>query len=91
MKTQEEQQDGVVRAVLRNEITWIIFILGILWGALQGIVLPLQKVQIQIAQIQTEIQNESTKFQNIFDRLDNLENITTVSATKLSEHIKLIK
>jgi hypothetical protein len=55
--TNNTKEENIVRNVLKNEITWIIFILGILWGAVQGIVLPLQKVQIQISTVQTQLLN----------------------------------
>jgi len=49
------KEQSAVRAVLRNEITWILFIIGSAWGIVVGVVLPIQALQIQLAQVQTQI------------------------------------
>ena len=49
------QEKNAIRAVLRNEITWIIFIIGLIWGAVQTVILPLQSVQIGLAQVQSTL------------------------------------
>ena len=49
------RNQSAVRAVLRNELTWILFILGAGWGIVVGVVLPIQKLQLQTDDIQVEI------------------------------------
>lgn len=49
------QETNAIRTVLRSEITWVIFIIGTIWGGVTGIILPLQKVQIQLIQMQSQI------------------------------------
>ena len=49
------REQNAVRAVLRNEITWIIFIIGLIRGAVQGIILPIQALQLGQSQIQVQI------------------------------------
>jgi hypothetical protein len=51
----DSRNQSAVRAVLRNEITWVLFILGSAWGIVVGVVLPLQSLQIQLAQVQAQI------------------------------------
>jgi hypothetical protein len=58
VQTSEQAQNrnqNAVRAVLRNELTWILFILGSAWGIVVGVVLPIQSMQIQLAQVQSQI------------------------------------
>lgn len=74
MTTEHEQQEiGIMRQLLRNEVTWTIFIIGILWGAVAGVVLPIQKIQIQIAQIQEQMTSDKTWKVQIETRVGKLE------------------
>lgn len=52
---EENKQQNIIRTAFRSELTWIVFILGLLWGAVQGIVMPLQKLQIQITTVQEQL------------------------------------
>ena len=49
------QEENAVRAVLRNEITWILFIVGSVWGAVVWIILPIQALQIKQDQLTESI------------------------------------
>lgn len=76
----KEQEQNAVRAVLRNELTWIVVIIGMVWGGVQGVVLPLQKLQVQLAQIQNDIVDYKKNYekvmeihQDILNRLTKLE------------------
>ena len=61
------QEENAVRAVLRNEITWICFIVVSVWGAVVWIILPIQalelgqqEINVQISQIQSNNNNIPT-------------------------------
>ena len=49
------QETNAIKAVLRNEITWLIFIVGTVVGTIYGIVIPLNTVQVQLAQVQISL------------------------------------
>lgn len=44
----------------RNELTWFGMVIFAFWGVITSIVLPLQKLQIQMAQIQTQLKGVDT-------------------------------
>lgn len=68
-----DKEQNNFQKFFRNELTWFGMVILAFWGVITSIVLPLQKLQIQMAQIQnqlksvdalnTEIQNISTKQQ----------------------------
>ena len=77
----EEKEYGVVRSVLRSELTWLVFIVVGIWGFVTSVVLPLQRLQIQLTDIQADITAEAGKYTALDMRVKILE----------IEHAKLVK
>lgn len=48
-------EQNVVRMVLKNEITWIVFIIAAVFGCVKEVILPIQALQFQIASLQSDI------------------------------------
>ena len=72
--SQEEVREvGVVRSVLRSELTWVVFLVAGIWGFVTTVVLPLQQLQIQLTQIQVEITTGVDKDANLDTRVKALE------------------
>ena len=87
----DSRNQNAVRAVLRNEITWIIFIIGLLWGAVQGIILPIQALQLGQAQIQQQLQSEKKTYDNMQMQMSALETQQSITETKLEQHLQQTK
>lgn len=49
------KEQNLVRTVLKNEITWVIFIIGTVFGAVRTVILPLQQLQYQISTLQVTV------------------------------------
>ena len=47
--------DNIVRKILQHEATWLIMIVGSVLGFVNQVILPIQKIQIQLSQIQIDI------------------------------------
>lgn len=80
-------QQNIIRTVLRNEITWVITFVGITIGFFNLVVIPLNRVQLQLTQIQSDVadtrlnhERSLAEIQKLTSRLDILE--TKVSNIK---------
>ena len=85
------RNQNAVRAVLRNELTWILFILGAGWGIIVGVVLPIQALQIQVAAVQAQLQSERTTYDSMQQDLGVLKSQQAVTESKLDQHLNQSK
>lgn len=74
------QETNAIKAVLRNEVTWAVFIIGAVWSSVVWVVLPLQKLQIQQEELRStlvNIENSNEKVLNdhgaLSTRINTLE------------------
>lgn len=74
----DEDNDNIVRSILRSEITWVVFLVGGIMAFVSTVILPLQKIQIDVANIQTTLNDSRTLYLQFQDRLGKLE----ISAAK---------
>lgn len=63
-------EENSIRKVLRSEITVVIAIGLFLWGMVTTVVLPLQKLQIQVSQIQLDITTTNKKYDDLSKKND---------------------
>jgi hypothetical protein len=68
-----DDQIGIMRGLLKSEITWVFFIVAAIMGFVSSVVLPIQKLQIQITQIQVDLGKESSTYASFNERLRYLE------------------
>lgn len=68
-----EHEIGTVRSILRSELTWTVFVIAAIWGFVTSVVLPLQRLQIQLSQIQSDLQVSRDAYVKIETRLGKLE------------------
>lgn len=54
--------ESFIRSVLNNEITWIAFIVGFVWAIVSTVILPINSIQIQLAQIQVDIKTSQKNY-----------------------------
>lgn len=75
-----------IQKILRNEFTWLVFAVGIFWGFITTVVLPLQSLQIQVAQIQNDLTKQNTQY----DVLNTAVNVLTTSVSVLKSRVDTI-
>ena len=88
------QEENAVRAVLRNEITWIFFIICSIWGAVVWIILPIQALQIkqdQLTESISEIQTGQADIPQIMQDHAVMKQEITEIQSELQAHIAQTK
>lgn len=78
---------NVIQKVLRNEWVIISFVAGSLWFCVTTIVLPLQKLQIQVADIQADLKSQSKQY----DALSNTLNATINRVTAVEVRLNILE
>jgi hypothetical protein len=68
-----EQEIGIVRQVLKSELTWLVFIVAGLWGFVAMVILPLQKIQFEITQMNVTLLEQKILYEEFDQRLHSLE------------------
>ncbi len=71
-------QNEAFKKVFRNELTWLLFIIGTFLGVFNSVILPLQKIQLQISQIQSDIQNQNFRYEGLAGELKALSKEVTI-------------
>lgn len=79
MEQETPQEINAVRAVLRNEITWIVFIICSVWGAVVWIVLSIQALQLG----QSEINVKIVQLQQSQENIQNIKTDVAVMAQQI--------
>jgi len=69
----EEKQQNAVRTVLRSEITWLVSFVLFIMGFVTTVIMPLQKVQLQLAQIQIDVLSNRDIYTQLETRVGRLE------------------
>jgi len=64
-----QEKENIVRSVLKSEITWAVFLIGGVMGFISTVVLPIQKLQLDVSQIRVDI----ASIQGLEDRLTAVE------------------
>jgi len=82
--TQTQSQQNIIKAFFRSEITWIIFIIGSVWGIVETVILPIQALQINVAKVQEQLQNEAGRYIIYDGRIAELEKNQAVVLSKLN-------
>ena len=70
----KEKEVNIVRSVLRNEITWLITLILSVWGFVVTVILPLQSLQIQVAQVQHDVSDGKIDIAKIANDNNNIIN-----------------
>lgn len=66
------KEENLIRSVFKNEITWIIVVITVFYGFIKTVVLPLEKLEIQITQVQVDISNVKTYDARITKNADDI-------------------
>lgn len=72
-KRRKEDQIGMFRALLKSEITWACFLVAGVMGFVSSVVLPIQKLQLQVTQIQVDLAKEVSTYSGFDQRITELE------------------
>lgn len=84
----EERAQSAIRAVLRNEFTWIIFIIGLVYGTVSTIILPLQELQINMKQMQVTLLELNSNNKNILLAKQELDTRLSILETEVRPLLK---
>ena len=68
-----DDQVGAFRLLLKSEITWACFLVAGVMGFVTTVVLPIQKLQLQVTQIQVDMANTNISYLNFDERIKQLE------------------
>lgn len=81
------KDENIVQKVLRHEATWIISLVVFLYGIITTVVLPLQELQIQVAQLQSVFSQSNSKY----EALQSAVNALNVSVGILQSQVNKLK
>ena len=73
-----DKEENIVRKILKNEITWVFFLLTGGWVIVSTIILPINTIQTQLAQIQTNISDSKTNVIQLQTEYNDLDNRVSV-------------
>ncbi len=69
----QDNDNNTVRTILRSEITWLISFIVIIMGFVSTVVLPIQKLQLQLTQVQMDLAIQNNNYDKVEDRVSTLE------------------
>lgn len=84
----EHYSESPIRKVLRSEITWTITTIALVMGFVKTVVIPINNLQIQVAQINTQLLAEQQKYTMISEQLKSISDQSIKTETRLNEHLK---
>lgn len=84
---EETKDQSLIRVVLKNEITWIIAIITMVLGFVNTVILPIQKMQLQLTQIQTDIAQGKQDYQAIIVSESKLKSRLDIVETEIKPFI----
>lgn len=83
-----DKQQSTIRAILRNEITWVVTFVGITIGFFNMVVIPLNRVQLQLTQIQADLADTKNNYESALTEHQSLRSRVDVLETKVSHQQK---
>ena len=78
---------SLLRAIFRSEITWVISIVAVVWAFVATVVLPINNLQIQVAQVQSQLAGEQTKYDQLNQNIQDVNSIANKALTEIESHI----
>ena len=87
VETNKPTEDGVIRTIFKNEITWIILIVGSVWSFTSMVILPINTIQTQLA----EIKNQLVAFQGIQNDVNTLKSEQATQDAQIQAIMKNLK
>src|ERR1035437_8531033 len=55
VETNKPTDEGIIKTIFKNEITWIIMIVGSVWSFTSMVILPINTIQAQVTDIQKQL------------------------------------
>jgi hypothetical protein len=86
MEERRTTDQNLIRKALQNEISWLLMIGGTVLSIFKFIVLPINEMQITLAQVHTDI----TRLQGQRDTSDRLINELTTRVTRVETKVEQI-
>jgi len=83
-----QQEQITIRKIMQNEFTWLAMIIAAVMGFVSSVILPLQKIQIQLIQIQADISETQRDYQIAITEYNSLRSRIDVVETKINNLAK---
>jgi hypothetical protein len=87
----EDKQQNIIRTLLKNEITWLLFIIAGVMGFVAQIILPLQRMSLQLTQIQMDLADTKKNYQTALMEHQDLRSRVDIIETKLNPLVNKTK
>lgn len=88
---EETNKDNVFRAILRNELTWLFFIIAGVMGFVAQVILPLQRMSLQLTQIQIDLADTKKNYLTALEEHQALRSRVDILETKLQPLVDRLK
>jgi hypothetical protein len=87
----EDKQQNIIRTLLKNEITWLLFIIAGVMGFVAQVILPLQRMSLQLTQIQMDLADTKKNYQTALMEHQDLRSRVDIIETKLNPLVNKTK
>ena len=84
----EQQQQSLVRSLLKNELTWLFMVIAAVMGFVSQVILPLQRMSLQLTQIQVDLADTKENYQQALKEHQSLTSRIDILETKIAPLIK---
>lgn len=82
------KEELTIKKIMQNEFAQIVFFGSIFWGIITTVVLPLQRLQIQVAQVQLDLSAQNKKYDILNNSVNSLGNRMSVTESELNSIFK---
>lgn len=81
----EAKEQNLFQQFFRNELTWLGMIIIAIWAFVQTVVIPINNLQIQLAQIQQQLKTQTISYTTVSNQLQTIFTNQQVDEVKISQ------
>lgn len=71
-----------LRKILRNEITWVVFLIGAILSFVKGVIIPINNIQLSVTEMQKSIVEIQRYDERITQNSNDIIRIQTIMGIK---------
>jgi hypothetical protein len=87
MGNEEGKEISILRNLFRNELTWVVSIIVVVWAFVATVVLPLNRLQVQVEQIQQQLNSSSSSYSDMLNQIKDISDLANSTKTRLDDLI----
>jgi hypothetical protein len=84
-----DDKQSIVRTILRHELTWIIMVLSFGWAFVSQVILPIQKLSLDLASVRAEVAKITNDHDDVVRIKTDVQNIEAQLTANQAQHQKL--